>query len=107
VGTGFLTGWIGGTVPTYLVLCTWTEQGRREVASVPERATGLGEFMTEEIGAKVLGHYITLGRYDEACLIELPDDGSLAQFLLFVGSRGYVSTETLRCFSINELRDLI
>ena len=91
----------GIIMATYLLLSKWTDLGRREVATMSDRATEVAKNL-EEMGGKLLGNYLTMGRYDQVALIEAPDDEVAAKFAVFLAGRGYVITETLRCFSVNE-----
>ncbi|GAA4639353.1 hypothetical protein GCM10023196_100630 [Actinoallomurus vinaceus] len=91
---------------TYMLLCKWTDMGRREVATLPDRVTEVTKTF-EEMGGKVLGAYLSMGRYDQVVLIEAPEDEVAAKFAVFVAGRGYAETETLRCFSMNEMRRLV
>lgn len=92
---------------TYIVLCKWTDQGRRESASLPERFDATSRFFTDETGGRVISAYLTFGRYDTVIVVEAPDDETLTRYLLYIGSRGYISTETMRGFTADEVRGLL
>lgn len=91
---------------TYMLLFKWTDLGRREVATLPDRVTAVTKNL-EEMGGKVLGFYLTMGKYDQVGLVEAPDDEVAAKYAIFLAGRGYVTSETLRCFSMDEVRGLI
>src|SRR3954471_12451489 len=57
---------IGGIIAmaTYMLLSKWTDQGRRDVATLPDRVTEVTKSF-EEMGGKVLGFYLTMGQYDQ------------------------------------------
>lgn len=51
--------------------------------------------------------YLTMGRYDLVCVLEAPDDETLAVGMLTLGSQGNISSETLRAFDESEYRKII
>ncbi len=93
-------------MPIYISLIKWTDQGRKEVASLPDRVAAVGKRIGEA-GGKMVGNYVTLGRYDQIALTEAPDDETAAKLALIVCGRGNAKTETLRAFSMDEVRKLI
>jgi uncharacterized protein with GYD domain len=48
-----------------------------------------------------------MGRYDIVALVEAPDDTVAAKAALALGSKGNVSSETLRAFSEEEFRKIV
>ena len=56
----------------------------------------------EAAGGRVIFFYMTMGQYDFAALLELPDDDAAARLLLTVGGQGNVRTTTLRAFTEDE-----
>ena len=93
-------------MPTYVVLVNWTDQGIRAVKESPQRldATRKG---IEAAGGKMLGFYLTMGRYDEILIVEGPSDAVAATLALSAGSEGNVRTETLKAFPEAEYRNII
>jgi uncharacterized protein with GYD domain len=68
------------------------------------QATKLFERMTKE-GAKILGVYYTLGRYDAITIVEGPDEKAAMRGLLRWGD--FMSTETLVAVPVEEARKLV
>ena len=68
------------------------------------KASKLFEQMTKE-GAKILGHYRTLGRYDAATIVEEPCEKTVLKFLLRFGD--ILSTETLVAIPRDEATKLV
>lgn len=93
-------------MPVYVTLIKWTDQGRKVVANLPDRAAEVQK-RVESAGAKVLGNYVTMGRYDQIAITEAPDDETIAKLALVIVGRGNAVTETLRCFSMDEARKLL
>ena len=93
-------------MPTYVVLNNWTDQGIRTIKESPRR---LGAFKKaiEAAGGKMLGFYLTMGRYDSVLIVEAPSDEVAATLALSTGSQGSIRTETLKAFPEAEYRRII
>jgi len=90
----------------YVSLITWTDQGRKEVASLPDRVDAVAK-RVEQAGGKLIGNWVTMGRFDQVAVTEAPDDETAARLALVVAGRGNAITETLRGFTMDEVRGLI
>lgn len=55
----------------------------------------------------MIGTWLTMGRFDQIAVVEAPDDEAAAKLLLVVAGRGNVATETLRAFTMDEVRALL
>jgi len=93
-------------MPIYITLMKYTDQGRKDIATLPDRADAVGK-RVEQAGGKVLGNYMTMGRFDQIAVTEVPDDESAARLLLIIAGRGNAVTETLRAFTMDEVRQLL
>ena len=93
-------------MPTYISLVNLTDQGIRNVKESPQRL-GAAKKAIEAAGGKVIGFYLTMGRYDMVLIFELPSDEVAATVALSVGSRGNVRTETLKAFPGDQYRGII
>ena len=93
-------------MPTYVVLNNWTDQGIRNVKDSPKRLDATKKAI-EAAGGKVLGYYLTMGRYDSVLIVESPSDEVAATLALSAGSQGSVRTETLKAFPEDEYRRII
>jgi uncharacterized protein with GYD domain len=92
-------------MPTYIALLKWTAQGIGNVKDSPSRLdAGRKEF--KKAGVKIKDTWLTMGRYDLVCVIEAPDDESLATALLGLGAQGNVQTETLKAFTEDQYRKI-
>jgi uncharacterized protein with GYD domain len=91
---------------SYLTLVNWTDQGIRDVKRSPERLDALKEAV-RAAGGRVIFFYMTLGQYDLATLIELPDDETFTRVVLNIASQGNVRTTTLKAFTEDEYRGII
>lgn len=92
-------------MPTYISLLRWTQQGVANVKDSPKRLDA-GREAFKKLGVQIKDTYLTMGRYDLVCVIEGPDDESVAKALLFLGSQGNIQTETLKAWPENEYRKI-
>ena len=88
-------------MPTYLMLSTLTDQGLRTLQSNPERLREVNRDV-EELGAKVLHQWATLGEFDFVNVVEAPDTATIAKVSLGLAARGSVRIETLPALGIEE-----
>ncbi|TME29650.1 MAG: GYD domain-containing protein [Chloroflexi bacterium] len=92
-------------MPIYVVLSKFTEQGRRDIQHTSDRLDRLAP-VAEKLGVKVLANAITMGQYDVVTVMDAADDTTIAKVIGTVLSRGYVTTQTMRGFSIEEFRKI-
>jgi uncharacterized protein with GYD domain len=57
----------------------------------------------EQIGAKGVAQYATLGQYDFITIVEAPDEKTMAKVSIELGSRGTMTSQTLAAMSGDEL----
>jgi uncharacterized protein with GYD domain len=93
-------------MPIYVQLMKWTEQGRKNAETLPDRVAAVQK-RVEDMNVKILGHYVTMGQYDQIVICDAPDDETVAKITLMVAGRGNVATETVRAFTIDEVRNLL
>ena len=93
-------------MPHYVSLMRWTSKGVAGLPAWRERVEE-GERIVEEAGGKLVGVYVTLGRYDVVEIFEAPDDESAAQIVLAASKHGAVTTETLRCFTRDQAEAIV
>ena len=93
-------------MPIYVQLIKWTDQGRQAVESLPDRVEAVQK-QIEDMGVKIIGHYLTMGQYDQIAIAEAPDDETVAKISILIAGRGNAATETLRGFTMDEVRKLI
>jgi uncharacterized protein with GYD domain len=94
------------TMPTYVWLVNWTDQGIRNVKETTKRAKGFKE-MAEKKGMKVKEILWTMGRYDLVLVIDASDDETISRLALGLGMSGNVKTETLKSFSSQEMDQIL
>ena len=93
-------------MPSYLSLINWTEQGIGNVKESPARLDAAKQAV-EAAGGRMIFFYMTMGEYDLAMLIEVPNDETAASVLLALGSQGSIRSTTMRAFTEEEYRTII
>jgi uncharacterized protein with GYD domain len=88
-------------MPTYILLTTLTAQGVQTLKSNPERLREVNRDV-EELGAKVLHQWATLGPFDFVNVVEAPDDATIAKVSVALGARGSAKLQTLSALTIDE-----
>ena len=89
-------------MPTYLMLTTLTEKGVQTLHANPARLAEVNRDV-EEMGAKVLHQWASLGEYDFVNVVEAPDELTMANLSVKLGARGSVKFQTLTLVSVDEL----
>ena len=56
----------------------------------------------EELGARVLHQWATLGPFDFVNVVEAPDDATVARVSVALGARGSAKIQTVSALSIDE-----
>ena len=90
---------------TFISLLNFTDQGIRNVKDSPDRYEAF-RAMAEKLGVRVKDVYYTVGRYDIVAVMEGTDE-AVTTALLKVGSLGNVRTQTLRGFSLEEMKKIM
>jgi uncharacterized protein with GYD domain len=88
-------------MPTYILLSKLTPQGVQTLRSNPDRLREVNRDV-EELGARVLHQWATLGPYDFVNVVEAPDAATVARVSVALGARGSASFDTLSALSIDE-----
>ena len=88
-------------MPTYVLLTTLTAQGLQTLRSNPERLREVNRDV-EELGARVLHQWMTLGNYDFVNVVDAPDETTIAKVSVVLGARGSSKLTTLTAISVDE-----
>ena len=89
-------------MPTYVMLTNLTADGVRTLKNNPGRVSEVNAEV-EQIGAKVLAQYATLGQYDFITVVEAPDEQTMAKVSVELGSRGTMTSQTLAAMPAEDL----
>jgi uncharacterized protein with GYD domain len=88
------------------MLTNLTAEGVRTLKNNPGRVAEVNKEV-EQIGAKVVAQYATLGQYDFVTIVEAPDEKVMAKVSVELGSRGTMSSQTLSAMPAGELADAL
>ena len=91
---------------TYIALMKWTGEGIRKVKESARRLDTAKKAI-EAAGGKLVGFYLTMGRYDMVAIAEFPSDEVAAEVMLRLGSGGSIRTETMKAFTEGQYREII
>jgi uncharacterized protein with GYD domain len=89
---------------TYLMLSTLTDQGLRTLQSNPDRLREVNRDV-EELGAKVLHQWTSLGPFDFVNVVEAPDAATVARISVALGARGSAKFQSYELLEIDTLLD--
>ena len=89
-------------MPTYVMLTNLTPDGVRTLKNNPGRVAEVNKEV-EQIGARVVAQYATLGQYDFVTILEAPDETTMAKVSVELGSRGTMTSQTLAAMPAGEL----
>jgi uncharacterized protein with GYD domain len=84
------------------MLTNLTAEGVRTLKSNPRRVGEVNKEV-EQMGAKVVAQYATLGQYDFVTIVEAPDEKTMAKVSIELGSRGTMTSQTLTAMAADEL----
>jgi len=88
-------------MPTYILLSSLTAQGVQTLKANPARLREVNRDV-EELGARVLHQWATLGQYDFVNVVEAPDNATIAKVSVALGARGSAKLQTLSALTIDE-----
>jgi uncharacterized protein with GYD domain len=88
------------------MLTTLTSEGVQTVKNNPNRIKEVNREL-EQIGARVVAQWATLGRFDFVNIVEAPDEKTMAKVSLELGSRGTAHYESLPAIPIDEFIDAV
>ena len=86
----------------FVMLTNLTPDGVKTLKSNPNRVSEVNKEV-EQIGAKVVSQYATLGPYDFVTIVEAPDEKTMAKVSVELGSRGTMSSQTMAAMPSEEL----
>ena len=93
-------------MPIYILLSRLSQQGVQTLKSNPERLREVNRDV-EELGAKVLHQWATLGEFDFVNVVEAPDTATIARVSVALGARGSTKIETLPALTLDEFADAL
>jgi uncharacterized protein with GYD domain len=88
-------------MPIYILLSRLSQQGVQTLKSNPERLKEVNRDV-EELGARVLHQWATLGEFDFVNVVEAPDTKTIARVSVALGARGSTRIQTLPALTLEE-----
>jgi uncharacterized protein with GYD domain len=88
-------------MPIYILLSRLSAQGVQTLKSNPDRLKEVNHDV-EELGARVLHQWATLGDFDFVNVVEAPDIATVARVSVALGARGSTKIQTLPALTIDE-----
>ncbi len=93
-------------MPTYMMIMTLTEQGRRDIKDAPKRLqTGIKQF--ENMGGKMRGFWASLGEVNYVAVGDIDSDERATSFAMILNSLGNVHAKVQRCYNPEEFGELV
>ncbi|MEN3342955.1 MAG: hypothetical protein V7644_2359 [Actinomycetota bacterium] len=93
-------------MPIYILLSRLSQQGIATLKSNPDRLREVNRDV-EELGARVLHQWATLGDFDFINVVEAPDTATMARVSVALGARGSTKIQTLPALTIEELLETL
>jgi uncharacterized protein with GYD domain len=92
-------------MPTYITLANFTDQGARNLKDSPVRFEAF-KAMAEAAGVTIKSAHWTLGAYDVVLVCEGAED-AVVTLGMKTAALGNIRTQTLRGFSLAEMKKLV
>jgi uncharacterized protein with GYD domain len=91
---------------TYISLVEFTDKGIQGAKETTQRVADWAS-KVQSRGVRIREMYWTLGRYDQVCIFDAPDDETAASVLLAADMLGNIRTETLRAFTASDMEEIL
>ena len=88
-------------MPIYILLSRLSQQGVATLKSNTDRMIEVNRDV-EELGARVLHQWATLGEFDFVNVLEAPDIATVAKVSVALGARGSTKIQTLPALDIED-----
>ena len=89
----------------YIMLCNWTDAGIKSVKDSPKRLDAARD-LAISLKGELKDFWMTMGEYDFVVTVEMPDDETMAKFVLQVAAGGAVRSKTLKAFTEKKYRSI-
>jgi len=93
-------------MPTYISLVQFTDKGIQAARETTQRVADWAA-RVQPLGVSIRQMYWTLGRYDQVCVFDAPDDETAASVLLAADLLGNIRTQTMRAFTTSEMEKIL
>jgi uncharacterized protein with GYD domain len=90
-------------VAVYVTLYRYTDEGMKRIKEAPKIAESW-QREAEKAGVSVKALYWLQGAYDAVTVVETHDEDAFNNLMLAIGAQGYLRTETMRGFGIEDVQ---
>jgi uncharacterized protein with GYD domain len=90
-------------VAVYVTLYRYTDEGMKRIKEAPKIAESW-QREAEKAGVAVKALYWLQGAYDAVTIVESDDEDAFNNLMLAIGAQGYLRTETMRGFGIEDVQ---
>jgi uncharacterized protein with GYD domain len=88
-------------MPTYVLLSSLSPQGMQTLKANPDRLREVNKDV-EELGARVVSQWATLGPFDFVSVVEAPDVETMSRVAVTLAARGSTKIQTLPALPIDD-----
>jgi uncharacterized protein with GYD domain len=88
-------------MPTYIMLSTLTDEGRKTIKQNPGRIKEVNKEV-EAMGVKVVAQYAVLGPYDFINVLDAKDNKAITKVAIELGARGTLQTLTMAALTLDD-----
>ena len=90
-------------MPLYMTQFAYTPEAWAALVDSPEDRSAPVRELTEAMGGRLIGWYLSMGDYDGLLIYEAPDDATAGAAVLAAARRGHLrATKTTPLFSADE-----
>jgi uncharacterized protein with GYD domain len=91
------------TMATYLVQTSYTQQALAALVKNPQNRTEPIRKAVEKLGGTLVGLWLSFGKHDVVCMVDMPDNIAAAAMAIAVAAGGAVqNTHTTPLLSVDE-----
>jgi uncharacterized protein with GYD domain len=94
------------TMPTFIAMLSWTDQGIRSLKDTPKRVQAARE-TGKKVGVEIKQVFLTSGEFDILAVLEAPHYDNVAKYAMAAGLQGNVRSRTIRAWPEAEMLKLI
>jgi uncharacterized protein with GYD domain len=91
---------------TFITTIQFTPQGITSIQETCKRAAAF-KAAAKKMGGKVTDVFWTSGAFDGVLIFEAADEETAAALMLYLGSQGFVKTQTTRAFTAAEMEKVL
>lgn len=92
-------------MPLFIRLLRFTPEGAKDLKQF---GTKRAEFLktASKMGIKIVGEYVTMGRYDMVTILDAPDQDAVLKLSAKVAAKGRTTSETLAAVTAKQFEKL-